>query len=161
MNTGPGRRGRGPGVSGCGFTMKKEPVSLFLDPPWKALFGSLTAMGICACLFLRLSELGGTHVQEACRVALLVSLAAGLCGLYPVLMALGGSGWNMLLGSFIGSIVRLMIVAAGFVSVVVFTQIHAIWLMVFCGAVYTVVLIVDTLLAIRLIRRKRWNEDEQ
>lgn len=141
--------------------MKCETTSLFLNPPWKALFGSLAATGICACLLLRLSELGEAHVQEACRAALLLSLAAGLCGLYPVLTALGGSGWSLMTGTFIGSVIRLLVAVVGFVFIVVFTSIDAVWLLVYCGAVYMVVLFVDTLLAIKLIGRKRWDEDQE
>jgi hypothetical protein len=139
--------------------MEKKPTSLFLDPPWKAVFGGLTAVVIVACVLLRLSELGPGHVQEACRTALLIGVGAGLCGLYPVLVAMGGSGWSMMAGAFIGGLIRLIVTTVGFVVIVLFTQIHAVWLFVFCGGIYAVMLLLDTLLTIRLIRRKRWDKE--
>ena len=140
--------------------MKKEPINLFLNPPWKSLAGGLVMMGLSACVLLRFSELGGAHAEHACRVSLKLGAAVGLLGFYPVLVSIGGSGWGVMSGALLGGAVRVAIGAIGFVLITIFTQTHTLWLLVYSGAVYAVMLWADTMMAIGLAERSWWHEDE-
>ena len=130
-----------------------------LDPPWKAVFGGLTAVVIVGACCAAAERTGpGACARRRAGRALLIGVERACAGSTRV----GCDGRQRVEHGWRERYRRLDPADRDdgrICSYRSFTQIHAVWLFVFCGGIYAVMLLLDTLLTIRLIRRKRWDKE--
>lgn len=141
--------------------MRPEPnkddyrTPFFMLFPWGKAAGSLLALYL-GCMFIyRLSHTGGEGMSRACFSALAVALAAGITGIYPAAKFWGGDQWRVLLGIFLGILIRLLIGGVGVIIITVFTDINQILFILFLKLYYFVFLVSDTWLAVWIVQHSR------
>jgi hypothetical protein len=137
----------------------KEPF--FMIFPWGKVFGLLCLFLFGACFVYRLSEAGGVHVSRACFVAIVTSVVAGVCSLYPICKSWGRDVYSVLIGVMIGAVVRLLITGVGVAIITFFTATHRSWFIVFLGVYYIAFMVADTWLALWVLKNSELNEQKK
>lgn len=112
------------------------------------------------CILLRLSEFGSPERIAACRAALILSGIAGLLSALPIISSWGKSGWRVVGGILIGSMIRLLIGPVGVVIILAFTDVDRGWFLIYLGITYVLFLGADTAIGIGLLKRVKWNDDD-
>lgn len=124
----------------------------FMLFPWGKVFAALVVLYV-GCMFVyRLSHSGGEAMSRACFAAMVLSLAGGVAAVYPVAKFWGQNQWRVLLGIFLGNLIRLLIGAGGAAIIIRFTTINQILFILFLKLYYFLFLIGDTWLAVWLLR---------
>ena len=130
----------------------------FMLFPWGRATLVLLALYL-GCMFVyRLSHTGGEGMSQACFAALVTALTAGTAGIYPTAKFWGQSQWRVLLGIFLGILIRMLIGTVGVVIIMLFTAINQILFVLFLKLYYLVFLVSDTSLAIWILRHSRETE---
>ncbi|MEN8127546.1 MAG: hypothetical protein ABFR90_07040 [Planctomycetota bacterium] len=111
-------------------------------------------------LIYRISQIGGLHVSRACLAAASVATVAGLLGLYAIGKTWGRDIHWMLIGVMIAMVIRLLISGAGTAIIAVFMDIHWSWYILFLGVYYAIFLILDTWLALWILKYTEKREQE-
>ena len=129
--------------------------------PWgkMALIPFLAAFG--AMLVYRLSQTGGRAVNQACLLALVVEILAGIVGFTVIAKTWGKDAHWVLVGVMIAAAIRLLISGAGVAIIALFTNVHQSWFILFLGIYYGAFLVIDTWLAIWILRNSEMKEREQ
>lgn len=143
------------------MAQKVHPVdNFFLDPPWRFVRGMGFFLVLSVCGLLRASEFGDADIQDACRAGLLVSGLGGAAGGWPILSSRGKSCWRLLGGALLGGGIRLLIGLAGLVIILLFTEIHRLWVLMFILAGYLVFLAADTAVVVWILSRTVSDEEQ-
>ena len=100
----------------------------------------------------RLSETGGDHVNRACFAAIITASVAGVCGLYIISKMWRKHIYWVMIGAMFGAVIRLLISGVGTAIITSFTDIHRTWYVCFLGFYYIAFLILDTGLALWILR---------
>jgi hypothetical protein len=133
----------------------------FMIFPWGKVAGMLFLLVFGVMLVYRLSEAGGPHIKQACLLAIPVSLTAGLLGLYAI-----GKTWRrdihwILIGVMLACVIRLLIGGAGVAIIAFFTNVQRSWFVLFLGIYYTAFLVVDTWVALWVLRNSKIKLEDQ
>ena len=136
----------------------KEPF--FMLFPWGKVAGLLFLLLFVAMVIYRLSETGGLHVSRACRTAMIVSVTAGVAGVYVI-----GEMWRrpvhwVLAGVMIAAAIRLLISGAATAIITFFMDVHRSWYVLFLGIYYILFLAADTSLALWILRNSEIDKRE-
>ena len=138
----------------------KTPAErFFLNPPWRPAAGLGLFAGVCVFILFFIGGLLGEEGTAASRAGVLLSCAAGLAGIWPIVSAWGRSGWRIVSRVFAGAAVRMLIGLAGVIIIFAFTDIHRIWLLLFMGLAYPVFLGIDTAAAVWLLKHAAWEDN--
>lgn len=119
----------------------------------------LLALG--AMFVYRISQTGGSHVNEACLFAMIVAGAAGGVGVYAIGKTWGRDVYWVLTGVMIAAAIRLLISGGGVAIITFFTDIHRSWFVLFLGVYYLAFLAVDTWLALWILRNSQMKDRER
>ncbi|MHC4526157.1 MAG: hypothetical protein ACYSU8_11595 [Planctomycetota bacterium] len=139
---------------------KQKPEPFLLLFPWGKMTGAFLLFLLVSLFVYRLSEAGGIHVNRACLAAIVTATAGGGCGLYVI-----GKMWRkeiywVLMGAMIGGVIRLLIGGIGTAIITAFTDIHRSWYIVFLGVYYVAFLVMDTGLALWMLRHSYIGKQE-
>ena len=126
----------------------KYPQPFFMIFPWIRTAGLLFLLTFIVIFIFRLSETGGPESGRACIAAIITSVTAAVCSIYPV-----GKVWRkeilaVLTAVMIGSAIRLLIGGTGLAIIAFFTQINKIWYIFYVVIYYILFMTVDTAFAI-------------
>ena len=119
----------------------------------------LTVFG--AFFVYRLSETGGTHVNQACLFAMVVAATAGIASFYAIGKTWGRDVYWVLMGVMIAAAIRLLIGGGGVAIITLFTDIHRSWFILFLGIYYLAFLAVDTWFALWVLRNSEMKDQER
>ena len=133
----------------------------FLLFPWGKVAGMLFMLALVSMVVYRLSQTGGTQVQQACLPAMIVATVAGLAGIYTVSKTWGRDVYWVLVGVMIAAVIRLLISGGGVAIISFFTDIHRSWFVLFLGVYYLAFLTVDTWLALWILRNSEMKDREK
>lgn len=130
----------------------KQAEPFFMLFPWGKVAVLCLLFFFSSVFVYRLSETGGIEASRACLMAMIVAGLAGGLGLYVI-----GKTWRrdvyfMLAGAMIAMIIRMLIGGGGVAIITLFTDIHRSWFVLFLGIYYLVFLVVDTWLALWVVR---------
>ena len=141
---------------------KSKPAEpFFLLFPWPQAAGILFLLVLISMVVYRLSQTGGLEVHRACLPAMIVALAAGLAGLYTIGKTWGRDIYWVLMGVMIAAAIRLLIGGGGVAIITFFTDIHRSWFVLFLGVYYLAFLMVDTWLALWILKNSRTDNRKQ
>ena len=138
---------------------EKDPF--FMIFPWGKVSGLLFLFLFMLFFVYRLSETAGFHVNRACFVAIITSVVAGVCGLYPVCSAWGRDVYGVLIGVMVGSVSRLVVTGLGVAIITCFTATHRSWFILFLGIYYAAFMAADTWIALWVLRNSDMKERKQ
>ncbi|MHC4551575.1 MAG: hypothetical protein ACYSUT_02245 [Planctomycetota bacterium] len=138
----------------------QEKHPFFMIFPWGKVAGLVFLLIFAVILVYRISETGGLHVSRACLSAMIISLIAGLTGLYVISEMWGKDVYWVLAGVMIAAAIRLLISGAGTAIITFFMDIHRSWFVLFLGVYYIVFLTADTWLALWILRNSNTNKQE-
>ncbi len=124
----------------------------FMLFPWGKAAGLLAGLYLVSMFVYRVSQVRSEATGSACFAAMVVGITAGALSLYPVGKLWGGDQWRALLGVFLGILIRLLIGGAGVGIIILFTDINKILFILFLKFYYALFLIVDTWLAVWIVR---------
>ena len=131
------------------------PTPFFMLFPWGRV--AVGMAGLClVCLFIyRVSHVGGRDVAQASAAAKWIALAAGAISIYPMAKCWGYNQWRVLVGIFLGILIRFLIIGIGVCIITLFTDIYKIHFVLFLKLYYFFFLIGDIWLAAWMIRHSR------
>ena len=149
-----------------GMMRSKPPKDDYRTPffmlfPWGRVAGFLMLLTFVMLFIYRLSHSGGQAATEACFAAMVLAFAAGVAAIYPVGKFWGGDQWRMLLGIFLGILIRLLIGGVGVIIITLFTTINQILFVLFLKLYYFLLLIGDTWLAVWMLRHSPTPESKE
>ncbi|MCE5186452.1 MAG: hypothetical protein LLF76_10035 [Planctomycetaceae bacterium] len=120
--------------------------------PWLRAAALLCVFGFVSVFVFRLSETGGPESRRSCMAALVTCLAAGMLAAYPIGRAWGHGQLYIVLAAMLGSVIRLLIGAAGLAIIAVFTQLNKSWCVFYIGVYYVLFLLIDGVFAAWMLR---------
>ncbi len=124
----------------------------FMRFPWGRVAAGLVGLYL-ACMFVyRISHIGGQSVSRACFAAMFTALAAGTLSVCPIAKCWGHTQWRILLGFFLGFLIRLLIISIGVIIITFFIDINRISFILFLKLYYFFFLVGDVWLATWMIR---------
>ena len=129
--------------------------------PWGKVAGMLFLVVFGAMFIYRLSETGGAHVNQSCLFAMTVAGVAGITGFFAIGKTWGRDVHWVLVGVMIAAAIRLLIGGGGVAIIVRFTDIHRSWFVLYLGVYYLAFLVVDTWLAVWILRNSELNKQEK
>lgn len=133
----------------CSSCRRFERLAHF---PFGKFCGIITFLLVGGMFVYRLSETGGQSSKMACFSAMGLSFLSASLGFYPVYKVWGKDVLWTLLGVFLSNIIRLLIGFFGVVIIFSFTRLQRTQFVFFMALFYTVFLIVDTWLALWVLR---------
>jgi len=139
----------------------KEREPFFMVFPWGKVAWMLFVLLLGAMLVYRLSQTGGSHVDQACLFAMFVAGTGGLAGVYTIAKTWGRDVYWILGGVMIAAAIRLLISGGGVAIITLFTDIHRMWFILFLGVYYLAFLLLDTWLALWILRNSEITERER
>ena len=129
--------------------------------PWGKVGWMLFLTVFGAFFVYRLSETGGTHVNQACLFAMVVAATAGIASFYAIGKTWGRDVYWVLMGVMIAAAIRLLIGGGGVAIITLFTDIHRSWFILFLGIYYLAFLAVDTWFALWVLRNSEMKDQER
>ncbi len=140
---------------------KTEKEPFFMIFPWGKVAGMVFLLLFGVMFVFRLSETGGLHVSRACLTAMIISVIAGLTGLYIISKGWGRDAYWVLMVAAIAAAIRLLISGAGTAIITFFMDIHRSWFVLFLGIYYVIFLAADTWLALWILRNSELSKQER
>ncbi|WP_169853192.1 hypothetical protein [Anaerohalosphaera lusitana] len=111
----------------------------------------LVAFGLC--FVYRVSEVHGPEAKYGCGLAIVVTVSTSFVSVLPVLFAIASGFFVVGIAAIIGSVVRLFLTVIGFIIVAAMGMSNG-WFFLFGSLFYLVFLLIETLLALRLMKKE-------
>ncbi|HDS83654.1 MAG TPA: hypothetical protein ENN97_00415 [Phycisphaerales bacterium] len=120
--------------------------------PWGRVTAGLAGLYLASMFVYRVSHIGGQSVSQACFAAMLIALTAGTLSVCPIAKCWRHHPWRILLGFFLGFLIRLLIISLGVIIIIFFIDINRISFVLFLKLYYFFFLVGDIWLATWMIR---------
>jgi len=117
-------------------------------------------LGVIFLLTYRYCELAGPKAEKACILAIITATLGGLSAFWPLSKVWRREPEKMVVSVFLGGAIRILIGFVGVVIIFFFTGISRKWFLGCYGIFYTVFLLVDSWLIIRLLNNYGLNKDD-